>query len=61
MGQRNKENERLYRSQEKNLIMEHVSQIKQSIESNLAGEDLQSVMSALQSENCHCVLACQDT
>lgn len=46
MEQRDKEEETMKRSQEKSVIMEHVPEIKQSMESNLAGEDLQSVMSA---------------
>jgi len=46
MEQRDKEKETMKCSQEKNVIMEHVPEIKQSMESNLAGEDLQSVMSA---------------
>lgn len=33
--------------------MEHVTQIKQFMESNLAGQDLQSVMSASESKSCH--------
>lgn len=40
--------------------MEHVPRLRQSMESNLAGEDLQSVMSASEYESCHLNLACSD-
>lgn len=43
------------------MIMEHIPQIKQSTESNLAGGNCQNVMSALKSESCHCHLACRDS
>lgn len=45
MEQRDKEKEMMKCSQENNVIMEHVPEMKQSMESNLADEDLQSVMS----------------
>lgn len=51
MEQRDKEKETMKCSQEKNVIMEHVPEIKQSMESNLAGEGLQN-------ESCHPNLAC---
>ena len=38
--------------------MEYIPQIKQFMESNLADEDLQSVMSASESKSCHPNLAC---
>lgn len=43
------------------MIMEHILQIKQSTESNLAGDSHQNVMSALKSKSCHCHLACRDS
>lgn len=43
------------------MIVEHVPRIKQSMESNLAGEDLQSVMSASESESCYPNLAYSDS
>lgn len=43
------------------MIMEHIRQIKQSTEGNLASGNCQNVMSALKSESRHCHLACRDS
>lgn len=60
MVQRNKEKERRFGSQEKNVIMEHVPQIKHSVEGNLTGNDLQGVKSDSESEKCHPDLVYRD-